>query len=1122
MNKWIASFAWLLASCGEPVYADTPPQVINKTCSANQFFNKIAPGSGNITCLQPTYSGISNTPTFADSVQISSNIVTLINDLLTPGNSKYYGTDGSGVRGYFNLPVAANAVGTIDSQSPSSNGGVISGANLYFQSASSTNPGLVNNTTQTFSGAKSVTSILGLADAGWKFTSSPGTGMNLPSGNVMAFTTNSTQRLQIDTAKILAALPYQASDGTVGAPGFAIGSLTDGIYKHGTHEVGFTTNGIAAGYADASQNWTFIGTIGASNFSGTSSGANTGDVTIGTADGLSLVNQVLSLALSSTSTTGALSSTDWNTFNNKQAALSFGNFTDVGTDGITVTNGTGAVIGSGTSIAQHVSDTTHAGYLSSTDWNTFNGKQASGNYITALTSDVSASGPGSVAATVNSVGGSTASAVNTATVLANAATSANTASAIVKRDANGGFNSGAHVIVGSTDTAQLSVKANGTQTSNLAQVLNSSNSTLFSVTNAGVGFFASTLSASNFSGSSSGANTGDVTIGTANGLSLAGQALSLQTSSGSQTGALSSTDWTTFNSKQAAGNYITALTSDVSAAGPGSAAATVNSVGGSSAANIHTAELLANAATSANTASAIVKRGSNGEFSSGAHTIVGSADVAQLSAKANATQTTNVIQALDSSSGTLFSVTSAGVGFFSSTLSASNFSGSSSGTNTGDVTLAAVGSAPSGNGASLSGQVLTLQPADGTHPGLLTSGSQSIGGAKTFTGAISASNLSGTNTGDQTITLTGDVTGSGTGSFATTLATVATGATVGSSTSIPTFTFNNKGLVTSASGNAVIAPAGTLTGTTLASNVVSSSLTSVGTITSGTWNGTAIADANLAVSYTKADGTRAFTGIQSFASAGWNFSAETGLTFSRDAAGSTQLTSANTTATRFYLNSTGTNAAADIGALATAAGTGDAYMFLGTSGAASTWQLGQKTSASSQFELSWDSAALGGGTNALLCTTAGVCTFPGQLIGQGVAGNGLAAAGKIGEIIASSQTTLQNAPTTTQYGDITSITLTAGDWDISVNAEGVLNTGVAVLEVSMGIGTTTGNSSAGVISGITFHTVAPPTANYNAPVTIADYPVQLSGSTTYYLKMESTYTSGTPQFRGRIQGRRRR
>jgi hypothetical protein len=40
-------------------------------------------------------------------------------------------------------------------------------------------------------------------------------------------------------------------------------------------------------------------------------------ITIGTANGLSLTTQVLSLGLSSSTTTGALSSTDWTTFNNK-------------------------------------------------------------------------------------------------------------------------------------------------------------------------------------------------------------------------------------------------------------------------------------------------------------------------------------------------------------------------------------------------------------------------------------------------------------------------------------------------------------------------------------------------------------------------------------------------------------------------------------------------------------------------------------------------------------------------------------------------------------------------------------------------------------------------------------
>lgn len=56
------------------------------------------------------------------------------------------------------------------------------------------------------------------------------------------------------------------------------------------------------------------------------------------------------------------------------SAATTGNLTDVGTDGITITGGTGAVLGSGTSISQHVADATHNGYLSSTDWTTFNNK----------------------------------------------------------------------------------------------------------------------------------------------------------------------------------------------------------------------------------------------------------------------------------------------------------------------------------------------------------------------------------------------------------------------------------------------------------------------------------------------------------------------------------------------------------------------------------------------------------------------------------------------------------------------------------------------------------------------------------------------------------------------------
>ena len=58
------------------------------------------------------------------------------------------------------------------------------------------------------------------------------------------------------------------------------------------------------------------------------------------------------------------------------------------------------------------------------------------------------------------------------------------------------------------------------------------------------------------------------------------------------------------------------------------------------------------------------------------------------------------------------------------------------GTNSGDVTLAAIGSTANSNGATLTGQVLNLQPASASFGGVVTTGAQTFAGNKTFSSII--------------------------------------------------------------------------------------------------------------------------------------------------------------------------------------------------------------------------------------------------------------------------------------------------------------------------------------------------------------------------------------------------
>jgi len=290
-----------------------------------------------------------------------------------------------------------------------------------------------------------------------------------------------------------------------------------------------------------------------------------------------------SIAQATTSVNGYLSSTDWNTFNGKQAAF-------------TVVN---PLIYNPTTneLNINMASTTVSGWLSYTDYNTFNNKQTSGNYITALSGEATASGPGSAAVTLSTpaVTGKLLTGVNITGGSISATDSILVAFGKVQNQINGVLGGAIYQSVWNASTNSPTLTS-GTGTKGYYYIVSVAGSTnLDGITDWKVGDWAIfngttwnkvdntdavssvngftgavSLTTANISESGSlyytegrvsantdvAANTAArhsaVTIGTANGLSLSTQALSLALASTSATGALSSTDWNIFNLKQAA------------------------------------------------------------------------------------------------------------------------------------------------------------------------------------------------------------------------------------------------------------------------------------------------------------------------------------------------------------------------------------------------------------------------------------------------------------------------------------------------------------------------------------------------------------------------------------------
>lgn len=153
-----------------------------------------------------------------------------------------------------------------------------------------------------------------------------------------------------------------------------------------------------------------------------------------------------------------------------------------------------------------------------------------------------------------------------------------------------------------------------------------------------------------------------------------------------------------------------------------------------------------------------------------------------------------------------------------------------------------------------------------------------------------------------------------------------------------------------------------------------------------------------------------------------------------------------------------------------------------------------------------------------LFTTVTIPTItPGQIVGT--ATNDNAAAGNVGEYVESVFSAV-NATTSTNWGDATSISLTAGDWDVDLN---ILLSWIAgvITQNDFGVSKTSGNSTTGLVIGSNyFNYVANATSATNANGNVTRWRVSLSATTTIYAKHRYIYNSTAPQSYGRLSARR--
>jgi len=167
--------------------------------------------------------------------------------------------------------------------------------------------------------------------------------------------------------------------------------------------------------------------------------------------------------------------------------------------------------------------------------------------------------------------------------------------------------------------------------------------------------------------------------------------------------------------------------------------------------------------------------------------------------------------------------------------------------------------------------------------------------------------------------------------------------------------------------------------------------------------------------------------------------------------------------------------------------------------------------------------ALGGAVS--LGSAGQLVTALGQLSGVGTATNDSAAAGYIGEVISSTVASGSAVALTSGAGaNVTSISLTAGDWEVtgSVGFNPAAATSITRLEQSISQTSATVDTTAGSYASLTMAAIVPGASATAFVLPCLTQRISLASTTTIYLVARAAFTVSTLGAYGAIHARRMR